>query len=296
MLERYRKYYPSAGAAAVLILCYLTFFSVRETEFVLVTQFGRPIRTVTEAGLNVKWPYQTSIYFDRRLRAYNPRPSEFLTRDKKNIVVENYVVWKIQDPDRFVQTVGDATAAEMRLHAIVWSSLSAALGTHDLDSIVGTEPDKVQTATMLDNLTALTDRAALEQYGINVVDVRIKRLNLPEQNKQSVYARMRAERERIARQYRAEGEEQALSIRADADRQKEEILSLAYKQAENIKGQGDAESTRVYGQAYSKNPGFYKLLRTLESYKKVLDDKTTAILSSDSDLLKVLMKGESASK
>jgi membrane protease subunit HflC len=296
MLERYRKYYPAAGAAAVLILCYLTFFSVRETEFVLVTQFGRPIRTVTEAGLNVKWPYQTAIYFDRRLRAYNPRPSEFLTRDKKNIVVENYVVWKIQDPDRFVQTVGDATAAEMRLHDIVWSSLSAALGTHDLDSIVGTEPDQVQTAAMLDNLTALTDRAALEQYGINVVDVRIKRLNLPEQNKQSVYARMRAERERIARQYRAEGEEQALSIRADADRQKEEILSLAYKQAESIKGQGDAESTRVYGQAYSKNPGFYKLLRTLESYKKVLDDKTTAILSSDSDLLKVLMKGESGSK
>jgi membrane protease subunit HflC len=165
-----------------------------------------------------------------------------------------------------------------------------------LDSIVGTEPDKVQTAAMLDSLTALTDRAALEQYGINVVDVRIKRLNLPEQNKQSVYARMRAERERIARQYRAEGEEQALSIRADADRQKEEILSLAYKQAENIKGQGDAESTRVYGQAYSKNPAFYKLLRTLESYKKILDDKTTAILSSDSDLLKVLMKGEASSK
>jgi membrane protease subunit HflC len=296
MIERYRKYYPAAGVAAILVLGYLTFFSVRETEFVLVTQFGRPIRTVTEAGLNVKWPFQTAIYFDRRLRAYNPRPSEFLTRDKKNVVIENYVVWKIQDPNRFVETVGDATAAEMRLHDIVWSGLSAALGTHDLDSLVGTEPGKVQTAAMLDDLTALTGRAALEQYGISVVDVRIKRLNLPEQNKQSVYARMRAERQRIARQYRAEGEEQALSIRADADRQKEEILSLAYKQAENIKGQGDAESTRIYGQAYSKNPGFYKLVRTLESYKKVLDDKTTAILSSDSELLKVLMKGEAGSK
>src|ERR1700737_4388449 len=136
MLERYRKYYPAAVAAAVLILCYLTFFSVRETEFVLVTQFGRPIRTVTEAGLNAKWPFQTAIYFDRRLRAYNPRPSEFLTRDKKNIVVENYVVWKIQDPDRFVQTVGDATAAEMRLHDIVWSGLSAGSVRHDLDHVV----------------------------------------------------------------------------------------------------------------------------------------------------------------
>ena len=296
MIDRYRKYYPAAAVIAAIILWYLTFFSVRETEFVLVTQFGRPIRTVTQAGLNVKWPFQSALYFDRRLRTYNPRPSEFLTRDKKNIVIENYVVWKIQDPDRFVQTVGDATAAEMRLHDIIWSGLSAGLGTHDLDSLVGTEPGQVETAAMLDNLTTLTDRAALEQYGISVVDVRIKRLNLPEQNKQSVYARMRAERERIARQYRAEGEEQALTIRADADRQKEEILSLAYKQAETIKGQGDAESTRIYGQAYSKNPGFYKLLRTLESYKKVLDDKTTAILSSDSELLKVLMKGEAASK
>ena len=140
-------------------------------------------------------------------------------------------------------------------------------------------------------MTSLTDRAALEQYGIAVADVRIKRLNLPEQNKQSVYARMRAERERIARQYRAEGEEQALSIRADADRQKEEILSVAYKEAEKVKGEGDAEATRTYSQAYSKNPAFYKLLRTLDSYKKIFDDKTTAILSSDSELLKVLMHG-----
>ena len=292
----YRKYLPIAAAAAAVVLLYLTFFPVRETEFVLVTQFGRPVRTVKDAGLNAKWPFQTAIYFDRRLRTYNPRPSEFLTRDKKNIVVENYVVWKIQDPDRFVQAVGDPTAAEMRLHDIVWSGLSVALGTHDLDSIVGTEPQKVQTAAMLDDLTALTGRSALEQYGISVVDVRIKRLNLPEQNKQSVYARMRAERERIARQYRAEGEEQALSIRADADRQREEILSIAYKKAEDIKGQGDAESTRTYGQAYSRNPGFYKLLRTLDSYKKILDEKTTAILSSDSELLKVLMKGEAAAR
>jgi membrane protease subunit HflC len=265
---------------------------VRETEFVLVTQFGRPLYTITDAGLHAKWPFQSAIYFDRRLRIYNPRPSEFLTRDKKNIVIESYVAWRIQDPNRFVQSVGDATAAEMRLHDIVWSSLSAALGTHNLDSIVAPTPETVQAAQMLDSLTTLTDRAALAQYGITVVDVRIKRLNLPEQNKQSVYARMRAERERIARQYRAEGEEQALRIRADADRQREEILSVAYKEAEKIRGEGDAESTRIYGQAYSKNPRLYKLLRTLESYKKVIDDKTTAILSSDSELLKVLTRGQ----
>ena len=105
MPEKYKRYYPTAAITALLILCYLSLFSVRETEFVLVTQFGRPVRTVTDAGLKVKWFFQTAIYFDRRLRVYNPRPSEFLTRDKKNVVIENYVMWKIQDPDRFVEVV-----------------------------------------------------------------------------------------------------------------------------------------------------------------------------------------------
>jgi membrane protease subunit HflC len=290
-----RRYVPAIVAIAALVLGYRTFLTVKETEFVLVTQFGRPLYTIGNAGLHVKSPLQSAIYFDRRLRIYNPRPSEFLTRDKKNIVVDTYVAWKIQDPDRFLQSVGDPVAAEMRLHDIVWSGLSAALGSHDLDALVSASGN-VESSDLMDRLAGLTDRAALEQYGISVIDVRVKRLNLPEQNKQSVYARMRAERERIARQYRAEGEEQALSIRADADRQKAEILSASYKEAEGIRGQGDAESTRIYGQAYSKNPRFYKLLRTLEAYKKVLDDKTTAVLSSDSELLKVLTHGESGAK
>lgn len=295
MLTR-NKYFVPIVALHVLVLFYLTLYSVRETEFVLVTQFGKPLYTVTNAGLHAKWFFQNALRFDRRLRVYNPRPSEFLTKDKKNLVVENYVAWRIEDPNRFVQTVGDPTSAEMRLHDIIWSGLSAAIGNRDIDSLISTTSDNVQTAPMLDQLTQATDRAALGGYGIRVLDVRIKRLNLPEQNKQSVYARMRAERERIARQYRAEGEEQALSIRADADRQKEEILSTAYKEAEKIRGEGDAEATRIYGVAYSKNPRFYKLVRTLESYKKTLDDKTTAILSSDSELLRVLTKGEAGIK
>lgn len=294
MLERYRKYLPAAVVLAVLILGWRSLFTVRETEFVLITQFGRPLYAVTEAGLHAKWFFQSSTYFDRRLRIYNPRPSEFLTRDKKNVVLESYVAWRIRDPQRFVETVGDAIAAEMRLHDIVWSGLAAALGTHDLETLVSANVDAVKARQMMDLLSSDSDRKALAQYGIQVVDVRIKRLNLPDQNKQSVYARMRAERERIARQYRAEGEEQALRIRADAERQKEEILSAAYKEAEKTRGEGDAEATRTYSQAYSKNPRFYKLLRTLEAYKKILDDKTTAILSSDSELLKVLMRGESA--
>lgn len=293
-IDRLRNQKPILAGLAAVAFLWLTFFSVRETEFVLITQFGRPLYTVSEAGLHMKWFFQSSNYFDKRLRVYNPRPSEFLTRDKKNLVIESYVAWRIQDPQKFVETVGDPIAAEMRLHDIVWSGLSASLGNHDLDSLISTNAQAVQSKAIFDQLATDTDKKALAQYGLQVVDVRIKRINLPDQNKQSVYARMRAERERIARQYRAEGEEQALRIRADADRQKEEILSLAYKDAEKLRGEGDAESTRVYSQAYSRNPRFYKLLRTLEAYKKVLDDKTTAILSSDSELLKVLMRGENA--
>jgi membrane protease subunit HflC len=285
-----------AAGVALVLLIYLSFYTVRETEFALVTQFGQPVRTVVDAGLHIKWAFQLVLRFDRRLRIYNPRPSEFLTRDKKNLLIENYVAWKIEDPGRFVRSVGDTTGAEMRLHDIVWSRLSAKLGTVDVDSLVSVSPEKVQAGAMLDQLTTDTGASALRQYGIRIVDVRIKRLNLPEQNKQSVFARMRAERERIAMQYRAEGEEEALGIRADADRRKEEILSAAYRDAEKIRGGADAEATRIYGEAYSRNPHFYKLLRTLESYKKVLDDKTTVILSSDSELLKVLTRGEAAAK
>jgi membrane protease subunit HflC len=286
----------AAAAAAAIVLAWLSLFTLPETEFAIVTQFGRPVHTIAEAGLHVKWPYQGLLRFDRRLRIYNPRPSEFLTKDKKNLVIENYVCWRIQTPERFVQTVGDLTAAEMRLHDIVWSGLAAALGNLELESLVSAEPRRVRGDELMETLTRDTSRRALEQYGVEVVDVRIKRLTLPEQNKQSVFARMRAERERIARQYRAEGEEQALKIRAEADRQKEEILSTAYREAEKIKGDGDAESTRIYGAAYARDPQFYKLVRTLEAYKKIVDDKTTAVLSSDSELLRILTKGVEVKK
>jgi len=148
-----RNKYRAAAVAGGLLLVYLSFYCVRETEFALVTQFGRPVRTVLEAGLHVKWPFQYLLRFDRRLRIYNPRPSEFLTRDKKNLVIENYVAWRIEDPNRFVQSVGDASAAEMRLHDIIWSGLSASLGTRDLDSLVSASAEKVQATWMLDQLT-----------------------------------------------------------------------------------------------------------------------------------------------
>lgn len=287
------RYSTALILLALLVLGWSTLFTVRETEFALVTQFGKPIRTVTEAGLKTKVPLLHQVQlFDRRLRVYNPPRSEFLTRDKKNLSIDSYALWQIADPEAFVQTVGNERAAEMRLHDLVWSGLAAAIAGLDLEQIVSTSPRQVKTDSVLADLSRRSGTAALEQYGIRVVDVRLKRLNLPEQNKQSVYARMRAERERIARRYRAEGEEQALRIRAEADREKEEILAKAYKQAEIAKGEGDAAAARIYGAAYSRNQSFYKLTRTLEAYRKALDEDTTVILSADSELLRLMTRGQ----
>ncbi len=279
-------------ALLALVIVWRSFVTVRETEFVLVTRFGAPVRTIDEAGLSLKWFWESANYFDRRARVYNPNGSEFLTRDKKNLSIESYVLWRIADPEAFVQTVGDVDSAKDRLHDVTWAGLAAELGRHDLEDLISPVPEEVKSRAMLDRLSEATGAKALEQYGIEVLDVRIKRLNLPEQNKQSVYARMRAERERIARQYRAEGEEQALQIRAAADRRREEILSEAYKTAEETKGAGDAEAARIYGDAYARNQQFYKLTRTLETYKKSLDEDTTVILNSDSELLRLLTRGQ----
>jgi len=191
-----------------------------------------------------------------------------------------------------LQTVNDLTGAEMRLHDTVWAAAAAALGNTDMSALVSVRPEDVKVQDVMRQVTELSRARAMEQYGIEIVDVRMKRLNLPAQNRESVFARMRAERERIAKQYRAEGEAEALKIRAEADKEKARIISEAYREAEKIRGDGDAQSTRIYAEAYSRDPKFYKLVRTLEAYKKVIDPNTTAILSSDSELLKLLTQGK----
>ncbi len=274
-----------------LLAIYRTFFTVDETQYAIVTLFGRPVRTIAHAGLQVKWPWQSLLTFEKRLLIYNPRPSEFLTRDKKNVVVDNYVCWRIADPNRFLQTVNDITGAEMRLHDTVWSAAAAALGATDLSALVSINPEELKLTELMRQVTEQCRARASQQYGIEIVDVRLKRINLPSQNRESVFARMRAERERIARQYRAEGEAEGLRIRAEADKEKSRILSESYREAERIRGDGDAESTRIYAGAYARDPKFYKLVRTLEAYRKVIDPNTTAILSSDSELLRLLTRG-----
>lgn len=279
----------------ILVAAYIVttaFFSLNETEIGIVLQFGKPVRVLTEAGLYWKLPdpIQTKILFDKRVLVYDPTASEFLTGDKKNIVVDMYLCWKIIEPLKFLQAVRDRMGAELRLEDIVRAEAGAIFGNYPLTGFVSHNEGEMQLQKIMNFISERCDQRAREQYGIEVIDVKMKRLNFPEENKPSVFARMWAERERIAKKYRSEGQERAAKIKAEANKQKEIILSEAYREAEGIKGEGDARAMRVYAEAFGKDSDFYKFLRTLQSYEKFLDDKTTILLPGDMELLELLEK------
>ncbi len=271
----------------IFVAVNLVFFQVDQTEYVVVTQFGKPVRAITEPGLNWKLPdpVQSIQRFDNRLMVYLPSETEFLTSDKKNIVAEFYPTWKITQPVEFMKTVKDVAGAQARLSDIVSSELGVAFGQYDLSSLVTAEKEKMKLTEMMEKITLISNEK-VKGYGMEVTDVRVKVLNFPEKNKLSVFQRMRAERERIARKYRSEGTEEASKIRAKADKEKKIILSQAYEKAQKLKGEGDAGAIRIYAEAYQKNPEFYKFLRSLEAYEKFIDEKTTIILPTDADILK----------
>ena len=278
---------------AVLGVAVTSLIFVDETEHVIVTQFGRPVATYSKAGLKVKWPWQNAIRLDNRLQVYNPRPSEFLTGDKKNVVLDVFVLWRVgpEDPLRFLKAVNNVVTAEARLHDVVWSELSSELGKREMAALVSVTKGEMQLPQIVETVTSRCREKAERDFGIEIVDVGVRRLNLPEQNKPSVFDRMRAERQRKATEYRAQGQSEATRIRAEADKEASGILSEAYSQAEKIKGQGDAEATRIYKKAHNKDPQFYELVRTLDAYRKFLNDKTTVYLSSNWELLKLLTSG-----
>ena len=285
-----RRPFWRRGALVVLVVGALvrSVFVVPETESAIVTRFGKPVRTIDAPGLQFKWPIDRRLRFDNRVLLYDPAPAEFLTQDKKNLVVDTAVVWRIADPATFLETIGDIPGAEMRLHDVVWAGLAAALGRTELSQLVSTEPRQLRIEEVSAEVRESAGAVSAPQLGVEILEVQLVRLSFPEQNLESVFARMRAERERIAKEYRAQGEEQAMIIRAEADRDRELILAAAYREAEILRGKGDAEAAGIYGDAYRRDPDLYRFLRTLESYESILDDRTTVILSADSELLRLL--------
>ncbi|MHC4944215.1 MAG: protease modulator HflC [Planctomycetota bacterium] len=318
--------------AAILIIGVLlliwaastVFFQVEETEYVIVKLFGDPWRVESEPGLKIKWPWpvEERVRIDKRVKTADildttaggmPRESEYLTRDKKNVLVNFFVAWRVKNPLQFLVSVNDEEGAESRLSDILRSEMGAELGQYNLSDLVSTgelestpgdegepaadallrspPPGDTRIPEIMDNITERTAAAALREFGIEVLGVRMKRLNFPRQNKQAVFERMEAERERIAIQYRAEGKEQADKLIAEADRRKEELINEANRKAEEIRGKADAEATKIYAESYGKDPEFYEFYQYLETYKEIMDEEDILVIPADSPLLKLLKEG-----
>ena len=267
-----------------------SFFAVDVTDYVVVTRYGRVMRVIAEPGLRVKLPtpIDSVVRLPKRLLSFKPPRAEYLTQDKKNIVVQSLVTWKIAQPEAFLERVVTRAQAEARLIDIIFAEIGTVLGSYPFAALIAPSGQATQYQVILSDIRGRVSEAALSHYGIEVVDVWLRQLMFPEQNRASVFARMKAERGRIAMRHRSEGEREFEKLIAVGERQKGLILAEAYKEAEHFKGAGDAEAMRIYAAAFRANPPFYKFLRTLEGYEKFLDANTTVFFPADAEALQLL--------
>jgi len=269
----------------VILMAYNFFtFTVDETKTAVVKQFGEVVKISKEPGLHFKMPFvQNVIYLEDRILSYDIEPRKLITSDKKHLLVNNYALWKIEDPLKFVQSMsGQRTLAQTRIDDIVYSNLRNKLASETFDNIVSEK-----RIAYLNSITE-ESRKQLKDYGIHLIDVKIKRADLPEANEEAVYERMSSERKQKAKEIRAQGQKESEIIKAEADKEAEIIKAQAEKKAQELRGQGDAEALQVYSNAYSQDTEFYQFWRSLQSYKNSLKEKTTIILSEDMKYLKYL--------
>ncbi len=288
-----KKYLNIIIIAALVVIFYVSCTTiVTEGQTSILMSFGKPVKVIDQPGIYLKLPYpiHRALKIDHRLTMLEPRPAEFLTADKKNLILESAVCYRIADPVTFMKTVRDNKGLEVRLTDLLSSHTGLLLGVKELSDIVNTDTSKIQFRQINEELTDLMT-ADGKSLGIDVASVFIKRIMLPQQNKLAVYDRMRAERDRIAKKYLAEGEEKALEIRAEADRQSRTMIAEAQREASVIRGQADAEAMKIYGEAYNKNPEFYRFQRALEAYEKMFNQQTVIILDENSPVLKELFSG-----
>jgi membrane protease subunit HflC len=283
-----RRWIPVLVVFGLVVAAWnLATFTVPQWLQAVVLQLGEPVRTIREPGLYFKIPFiQSVIYFDKRLLDYDASPKELLTRDKQQLVVDNYTRWRIVDPLQFYRAVRDEMGAQSRLDDIVYSNLRENFGRQTLEQIVSRKGGE-----LMDDVTKRSDERARD-YGIEILDVRIKRADLPEKNEQNVFNRMKTERERLAKKFRAEGEEAASRIRSESDKEATVITAEARRDAQIRRGQGDAEAIRIYADAFGRDPEFFELVRTLEAYRAALGEDTTLVLSPDGAFFRYLKELE----
>lgn len=281
-----------AGLAAALgVLAWVlaaSLFAVDVTEYALVTRFGAVQRVIGEPGLHLKAPFDTVMRLERTLTFSRPAPAEYLTVDKKNVVVETLLTWRIGEPQRYLVALGARSAADERLADVLLGEVGAVLGAHPAAALIAPDGDVQRFRGIVAQIRERVAQFAREAYGIEVIDVELLRLGLPEQNRAPVFERMKAERGKMAKELRTAGELQGRKIIAQADHEKTHIEAQAYAEAQRIRAEGDAEATRIYAAAYSQGRGFYKFVRTLQAYEKILDENTTLFLPAGAEVLRVI--------
>jgi membrane protease subunit HflC len=274
---------PVAALAVVLAIVLMSsVFTVHQTENALVLQFGKPVRPINQPGLQFKWPLvQEVFYFDNRILDLEPPQEEVIAADQKRLVVDSYARYRIADPLQFYQLVGTEANANARLSSIINSALRRVIGNVQLASVVA---DK--RASVMQEVRDEVNAQA-KSWGMNVIDVRIKRADLPAENSDAIYQRMKTERQREASQFRGEGKREAQKIRANADRQVIEIKAKAQQQSEILRGEGDAQSVAIYADAFNRDKDFFALYWSLEAYRRSLaNGDTTLVLSPDSEFFR----------
>jgi len=296
----------------IIILAGNPFYVLYEGRQAIITQFGKPIGDPkTEAGLHIKVPFIQKVnYFEKRILEWDGYPTEIPTKDKKYIFVDTTARWRISDPLKFFQSVYNERGAHARLDDIVDAAVRDAVTSHNLISIVRSTNRIIKELEALKEGKEFIEEGALEEirigreeirkeilvrakeltprYGIELIDVRIKRVNYIEEVRQKVYERMIAERKRAAEEYRSEGRGIRAEIEGKTEKELKAILSDAYKKSQKIKGQADAQSTQIYADAFSRDKEFFSFLKTLETYKNTIDDETTVILTTDADYFRYL--------
>ena len=262
---------------------FLSTYIVDKTQYAIEILLGDPVEIIMEPGLNFKFPFVSRIIFmENRLQDYDADPGAVFTKDKKEMKVDTYSKWRVADPLKFYETVRTTNGAHARLDDIIYSQTREVLGQHTLVEIVSGNRKEIREAI------TLRSRKNAEKFGIEILDVRIKRADLPEQNSQAVFGRMNAERRRQAKLYRSEGEEESLKIRSDADRERVEIIAEAKKINEETRGGADAKATKIYADAYQKDTDFFKFLRSHDVYRDSLQEGTTLLMDANSKFFKYL--------
>ncbi|MDC0059881.1 protease modulator HflC [Pelagibacteraceae bacterium] len=268
--------------AALGFTIYLSLFTVKEINQAIVLQFGDPKRVIAEPGLQVKIPFiQNVVFIDRRILSLDPAPEEVIASDQKRLIVDAYARFKILDPLKFYVSVGDERVARSRLATIINSRLRSVLGTQSLATLLSEDRSK-QMAIIQEDVNT-----EAEKFGIVIIDVRIKRADLPQANSEAIYKRMQTEREREAKEFRAKGAEMAVTITSTADKEVTVLIANAKKQSEIMKGEGDGQRNKIFAQAFGKDPEFFAFYRAMQAYEKALiGGDTSLILSPDSDFFK----------